>query len=351
MVELLGQMCPNVCPDFQRIVGCRAGCSKRKSFRFGHPGTEQIQQLHRLEKHSSAPVPVRSDGGSASQNAWVQGVPDRAMQPFFAAIFRLTLRVSSLIPREEQTAARLSLAALASTAIKMPPRFLCTGTSGEGNCRRAGRSPAPVPYRMYLAAAGPSTGPTDRKILQSGAVRRTQGWIAAPGLFPARKSGRFAPPAYCCSSDSRQIFGSINILSTWCFHDLFLLDQTGGLSGHADRRGSLLPSVMFWSDQGCAQLAAGRQGRRRPESHCRSHCCRPEWLRHLCSGSPSCASIHHRPNRKNRTGQSSSRSAILHRRRTWAQTQFLPAVPIPWRGTRRQRQNTHRSAPLKTPWQ
>ena len=47
--ELLGQMCPNVCPDFQRIVGCRAGCSKRKSFRFGHPGTEQIQQLHRLE--------------------------------------------------------------------------------------------------------------------------------------------------------------------------------------------------------------------------------------------------------------------------------------------------------------
>ena len=30
--ELLGQMCPNVCPDFQRIVGCRAGCSKRKSF-------------------------------------------------------------------------------------------------------------------------------------------------------------------------------------------------------------------------------------------------------------------------------------------------------------------------------
>lgn len=47
--ELLGQMCPNVCPDFQWIVGCRAGCSKRKSFRFGHPGTEQIQQLHRLE--------------------------------------------------------------------------------------------------------------------------------------------------------------------------------------------------------------------------------------------------------------------------------------------------------------
>ena len=120
--ELLGQMCPNVCPDFQWIVGCRAGCSKRKSFRFGHPGTEQIQQLHRLE-NTVALLFLSGQMGSASQNAWVQGVPDRAMHTFFAAIFRLTLRVSSLIPREEQTAARLSLAALASTAIKMPPRF------------------------------------------------------------------------------------------------------------------------------------------------------------------------------------------------------------------------------------
>ena len=45
------------------------------------------------------------------------------MQPFLAVIFCLTILVSNLIPRVEQTVTRLSFAALASTAIKMPPRF------------------------------------------------------------------------------------------------------------------------------------------------------------------------------------------------------------------------------------
>ena len=45
------------------------------------------------------------------------------MQPFLAVIFSLTILVSNLIPRVEQTVTRLSFAALASTAIKMPPRF------------------------------------------------------------------------------------------------------------------------------------------------------------------------------------------------------------------------------------
>ena len=49
----------------------------------------------------------------------------RPPQPFFilAVIFSLTMLVFNLIPRVAQTVTRLSFAALASTAIKTPPRF------------------------------------------------------------------------------------------------------------------------------------------------------------------------------------------------------------------------------------
>ena len=45
------------------------------------------------------------------------------MQPFLAVIFSLTILVSNLIPRVEQDRHKAFFCGLASTAIKMPPRF------------------------------------------------------------------------------------------------------------------------------------------------------------------------------------------------------------------------------------
>ena len=237
--ELLGQMCPNVCPDFQWIVGCRAGCSKRKSFRFGHPGTEQIQQLHRLE-NTVALLFLSGQMGKRIQNAWVQGVSDRAMHPFFAAIFRLTLRVSSLIPREEQTAARLSLAALASTAIKMPPRFPLYRHQRRGELSESRKIPGACTVQDVPCSGWTINRPDKQKNTSKWSGAPHTGMDCSSWSVSGKEKRQICTPGILLlqrlASDLWINKYSFNMV----FHDLFLLDQTGGLSGHADRRGSLL---------------------------------------------------------------------------------------------------------------
>src|SRR5699024_10908313 len=152
------------------------------------------------------------------------------------------------------------LAALASTAIKMPPRFPLYRHQRRGELSESRKRPGACTVQD-VPCSGWTINRPDRQ-------KNTSKWSGAPhtGMdcsswsVSGKEKRQICTPGILLlqrlASDLWINKYSFNMV----FHDLFLLDQTGGLSGHADRRGSLLPSVMFWSDQGCAQLAAGRQG-------------------------------------------------------------------------------------------